>query len=157
MKKTVILLILLFSSLHIYAQQQENQLYELINVSLEKYLEIKQFPKDKQRKPIDLSKVYLNTINYPPEFEFSQKIKDTGIHFININNRKDRKGFSKSKYVIQFYTPVLHGNTITIRFVDFGVRARGKWVYMQPGTDGTYLWMYSCEMGEWELVSMDYE
>ena len=107
MKKTVILLILLFSSLHIYAQQQENQLYELINVSLEKYLEIKQFPKDKQRKPIDLSKVYLNTI--------------------------------------------------TIRFVDFGVRARGKRVHMQPGTDSTYLWTYSCEMGEWELVSMDYK
>ena len=73
MKKTVILLILLFSSLHIYAQQQENQLYELINVSLEKYLEIKQFPKDKQRKPIDLSKVYLKVLIYISTLENLRK------------------------------------------------------------------------------------
>ena len=82
MKKIVIVFLFLFSAIQVYSQEQ-NQLEEIMNISLEKYFEIKIGPVNDSDTSEDLSEDYLSLENLPPNFEVSQKVKDTGIRLID--------------------------------------------------------------------------
>ena len=157
MKKIVIVFLFLFSAIQVYSQEQ-NQLEEIMNITLEKYLEIKKSPINDYETPRDLSEVYLNVGDDMVNFEISQKVKDTGIRLINFDDKFDVKLFKNPRLIIGVSFPVLQGNAIRIDIGDWSGFKKGKRLWCSTPVHGaTFLCQYSCETGKWEMVSMDYK
>ena len=156
MKKPFILLLLFLISFLQAFSQEKNQLYEMINTSIEKFIEHNQLFYAERGETLNLSEVYLNTQNYPTGFEFSQKVKNMGIKIVNLNLRNHRNYFRVSRYVIDFISVVIHENTIKIQFRDCRVQAGRRWLHLAWADGATYLWEYSCLTRKWEFVHENY-
>lgn len=151
MKKIVIVFLFLFSAIQVYSQEQ-NQLEEIMNISLEKYFEIKIGPVNDSDTSEDLSEDYLSLENLPPNFEVSQKVKDTGIRLIDLSDKYNKKIFNKPKGVFWVSYPFLEGNTLRIGFTSSGVRKKGGRLMIGMIDTFYFYWQYSSEKGYWKLM-----
>lgn len=154
MKKSLILILLIFSSFHVFSQNN-NQLFEMINVSMMKYIEIQEgYANEGIIRPLDFSKIYLLTDNYPLNFEFSAEIRDKGFQFVSLKSY--RKSFFKtSKHVIAFMGPIIEGDIIKITFSDWSVSFKNNNLNIGVGSGWvTSSWRYSNSTEKWELSSV---
>lgn len=109
----------LFSIQGVFSQ---DQLSEMINISLEKFVEIDIQQRERYRteyfpekeKITSISNYYLLTDYYPNGFEFSQKIKDMGFR-LTCERDYNKRWFRKPQVVVEMgYT--LYGNILRIWF-----------------------------------------
>lgn len=156
MKRLLLIFMFLFSIQGVFSQ---DQLSEMINISLEKYVEIEIQQRERYRaeyfpekeKITSISNYYLLTDYYPNGFEFSQKIKDMGFR-LACKRDYNKRWFRKPQIVVEMgYT--LYGNTLRIWFHRQGISRKVK----NYGTNWAYfVWQYDCKTDRWDLTYVRY-
>lgn len=155
MKKTLISILLLLFSFEAFSQSN-NQLFEMINTSLMKYI---QNQKESVNKGIILScnpsESYLLIDNYPLNFEFSQEIKDRNFKIISFNNYH-KKLLKKPQHIVVFMGPIIENDMIKITFADWSVSCKRNILNVVVGAGWiTSSWKYSSDSKQWELIAID--
>lgn len=166
MKKVLLLLLVSFVIANLQAQEL-NVYDEMLNKSLERYVEETQKTHDAfwqsrdNTVTLDFSRFYINLEGFPKDFKFSQKIQDFGFGYIHMLDRDTHKLFKKEKPVLFLYGPFIDGNKLKISIKAGSVHAKTKnHYYIQFSPDeGRFscIWEYSCETGEWKLTEFGTE
>lgn len=156
MKRLLLIFMFLFSIQGVFSQ---DQLSEMINISLEKFVEIDIQQRERYRteyfpekeKITSISNYYLLTDYYPNGFEFSQKIKDMGFRLTSERDY-NKRWFRKPQVVVEMgYT--LYGNILRIWFSKESISRKIKyhgasWAY--------FVWQYDCKTDGWDLIYVRY-
>ena len=156
MKRLLLIFMFLFSIKGVFSQ---DQLSEMINISLEKFVEIDIQQRERYRteyfpekeKITSISNYYLLTDYYPNGFEFSQKIKDMGFRLTSERDY-NKRWFRKPQVVVEMgYT--LYGNILRIWFSKESISCKIKYL----GASWAYfVWQYDCKTDGWDLIYVRY-
>lgn len=136
--------------------QAENELYDLINISIENHIKsIKGMIEKGAAIPSYLDSITMLYKHIPDGFELSQVlIEQHNIRFFNYDYYK-KSALKKGVKTFQVYPVMLKSDTIQITIGSVGFSKKGKRTFLSYGSWTTSQYIYSCNKKQWELNSVE--
>lgn len=123
--------------------QSANQLNDLLNESIEKYM-----LKEHLNQAVFLKE------NVPLDFQFAKTIIDN-FEVAFFDKSKCRKSeLKKGIKFLRLFPILLKNNTLSITITNVFVTQKGRDITISSGDYSTYEYQYSCEKKQWELLDI---
>ncbi|WP_353117498.1 hypothetical protein [Myroides odoratus] len=123
--------------------QSANQLNDLLNESIEKYM---------LKEHLDQA-VFLKE-NIPLDFQFAKTVVDSfEIAFFD-RNKYRKSELKRGIKSLRLLPVVLKNNTLSITIANVFVIQKDKNITISSGDYSTYEYQYSCEKRQWELLEI---
>lgn len=123
--------------------QSANQLNDLLNESIEKYM-----LKEHLNQAVFLKE------NVPLDFQFAKPVIDSfEITFFD-RNKYRKSELKQGVKSLRLLPIVLKDNTLSITIVNVFVSQKGKNITISSSDYSTYEYQYSCEKRQWKLLNI---